>query len=1545
MARIGVFLASALAFSLLAGPVAADDRPSAASEGRPELRTELVDGSTRIWVETAGSDGTTRRSLLRETDAETALRAAGGDPAGRGLFATWDEDGERWAAHSRDGGATWSPGRRLQQELRLRERTVRPSDPMPVPTAGLALPGDGRLFVVQFRATSLPEWREALTGLGIEILASVPHNGHIIRTDGERLAEVRSLEFVERVEPYHPSYRLEPELRSALESEGDGLALVRVRVVTFEWGRAGKERVIEAAEALGAQVAAFWPSGHVVELWVGGAQLRALAAHDDVLWIDRWTEPGNDMDLVRQDAGSDWVETGFGYCGTGVRGEVMDGGIQDDHPDFDGIMLHGTYGLDSHGTATYGIVFGNGDRDGDGDGKATGHLPCGQGIFADYSEFTDRFAHTQELKQTPYFASFQTNSWGASQTTAYTSDSQEMDDIIWRLDIAILNSQSNTGSQLSRPQAWAKNVISVGGIRHYETLDTSDDAWALGASIGPASDGRIKPDVSYWYDSIYTTTTGSGYTTSFGGTSAATPESAGTLGLFVEMWADNVWGTDPAGATVFEKQPHFSTLKALLINNSQQYDFVGSGSDLSRFKQGWGRPSARVAYERAADSLVVDEEVVLELDDLVHYAVAVAPGQSELKVTMVYPDPPGTTSSSMHRLNDVNLQVTSPSATVYHGNVGLENGTESTAGGSADTLNTVENVFVRNPASGIWDVQVEAVEINQDAYLGTPGDDVTFALVVTGGSMVYTSGAGDLRITPAEIACAQSFQIRVRDGNVGSSTLTVDIASDTETTPETVVLQETPTGSGIFTGAVPTTSGAPVGGDGVVSVAHDDTVTVDYVDADDGAGGSNVAIQKTASVDCQAPVISMVTASEITDTEATLTWVTDEGADSKVNWGVTTPPDQPIVRAGSRTTHTVRIRGLSECTTYYYSVGGEDSVGNAAEEDNGGGYYLFTTLTYTGGGGLHSCREGALVIEANVVSCEGNVPLSLTDTDLNFDPGVAETAAVLLTSSTETTPETVILTETGVDTGVFTGSLPTGAGAVVADDGILQTRHDDLVTGRHDDADDGTGSPGTSTYTVRADCVGAEIAPVSVTNITELDARIDWTTSEFTTGHIEWGTTPALGNQASSDVLKTDHYVTIGTFAECGRVYFRVVATDAYGNVSTADSEGSPFEFNAYGIPGVAWEDGFETDLGWTLGGEWEIAPPLGLGTAPADPSSAFEGAGVLGHDLSGQGTYPGDYEPLSNESATSPVIDASGLTHGELKFRRWLNVTNGSFSYIDVKDSGGSWNQVFQTSISGVTESSWTAQTIDVSAYADGNSSFQIRFRERSHIASSHDAGWNVDALVLRDGSLPDVGACGGCGGAPTFAGAISATDNDPCADSGVTLTWSAAPGWGTGSTGTYAVYRDTVSGFTPGPGNLVASGLTGSSWNDTTAPNDTTLYYVVRAENDETCSGGPANGGVMDANLVYADGRDDTAQAAPGDVGDTLYVNGVNRAHARLSWSPAPGAAVYRVYRAATPDGAFGLEAEVAGETFEDPDVFADGLDGYYVVRAADACGNEGP
>jgi hypothetical protein len=99
---------------------------------------------------------------------------------------------------------------------------------------------------------------------------------------------------------------------------------------------------------------------------------------------------------------------------------------------------------------------------------------------------------------------------------------------------------------------------------------------------------------------------------------------------------------------------------------------------------------------------------------------------------MVYKDPMGTTSSTLHRINDLDLQVTSPSGIVYWGNGGLREGLWSTEGGDPDPLDTVENVFVQNPEPGLWTVTVIATEINQDSHPATPELDADYALVVSG---------------------------------------------------------------------------------------------------------------------------------------------------------------------------------------------------------------------------------------------------------------------------------------------------------------------------------------------------------------------------------------------------------------------------------------------------------------------------------------------------------------------------------------------------------------------------------------------------------------------------------------------------------------------------------------------------------------------------------------------------------------------------------------------------------------------------------------------
>ncbi len=603
-------------------------------------------------------------------------------------------------------------------------------DPAQV-ASGLAAGDGARLFIVQLVSQPLAELRRGIEDAGARVLYYLAHHAYIVEMSAAERAQVAGLPFVRWVGPYHPAYKLEEGLAEAVLEPVPSLPTRRYHIQVTGGGEAAKTVVAARVRELGGVVDGLRGSGPLLDVTLTPRQLRRIVHLDEVFFVDRWLPPRSYMDNVRIDGGADAVESVAGFTGNGVRAEVMDTGLRTDHQAWQHPpIIHGTNnGSQSHGTSVFGIVFG----DGTGNPAGRGLLPDAQGIFAQ-SSFADRAGHIGELVQDPYFAVFQTNSWGSCCTTQYTTESMEIDQIIFDNDIVILQAQANEGSQNSDVSAWAKNNVSVGGIRHFDTLTRSDDAWNNAGSIGPAEDGRVKPDLAYWYDSILTTSSSGGYT-GFGGTSAATPTTAGHFGLMFEMWSAGIFGNSiTEGGTVFDNRPHATTAKALMINTTRPYDFSGEEHDLTRVHQGWGLPNVENLYNSQGSLFVVDETDVLSNLDSTTYEITVTADTPALKATLVYLDPAGTTSSSQHRINDLTLEVTSPSAVTYFGNNGLLAGNESVAGGSPNTIDTVENVWVQNPEAGIWSIKVRADEINEDSHVETGAIDADYALVVSGGS-------------------------------------------------------------------------------------------------------------------------------------------------------------------------------------------------------------------------------------------------------------------------------------------------------------------------------------------------------------------------------------------------------------------------------------------------------------------------------------------------------------------------------------------------------------------------------------------------------------------------------------------------------------------------------------------------------------------------------------------------------------------------------------------------------------------------------------------
>lgn len=617
--------------------------------------------------------------------------------------------------------------------VRLRTRTFDPTTPegeRSRPRGNLRTT-NGRTYLVQFTTTPLDSHRAELAALGARLGAYIPDATYVVRMDKAARGRVAALPYVRWVGRYDAGDKLEG---------GAVQPSTRRYVVTLvEPDAADQRAVVRRITELGGRVDAVSAGLQLIESTLKPAQALAVAHLDPVLALDVWTAPQVDMDNARAAGGANAVETALGYLGQGVRGEVMDTGLRTTHQEFAAYppILHTANTTStSHGTSTYGQIFASGVN-----ATARGLLPQAQPIFAAHSLVSDRWEHTGQLVDPtgPYRAVFQSNSWGSALTFGYNATSAAMDDIVFDHDILICQSQGNTGNRSARPQAWAKNVMSVGGTYHYDTLSRADDAWNGGASIGPAADGRIKPDLSNYYDAVHTTASGgdASYTGTFSGTSASTPITCGYAGLIFQMWADGVFDGGPGlDRDVFASRPHAATAKALLINSADQYAFTGTSHDLARMKQGWGTASVGNLYQQAEDNdwalpILVNETDVLTGGQTATYTLT-TDGSQPLKATMVYTDPMGSPSAAQARVNDLTLKLTAPDGTVYWGNNGLAADVWSTPGGSANTIDTVENVFVQTPAAGTWTIEVIASQVSADGHVETPTTDADFALVATG---------------------------------------------------------------------------------------------------------------------------------------------------------------------------------------------------------------------------------------------------------------------------------------------------------------------------------------------------------------------------------------------------------------------------------------------------------------------------------------------------------------------------------------------------------------------------------------------------------------------------------------------------------------------------------------------------------------------------------------------------------------------------------------------------------------------------------------------
>jgi hypothetical protein len=567
----------------------------------------------------------------------------------------------------------------------------------------------GKYFaVLQFDRTVSEEQKQLLLENGVELLTYIP---------GNSFSAVIS-------KPISKQLLLKTGVSSLVELEpSDKLShrLIQKNIPSWAIKERGKvDVIVHFSKAVDASqtkdyfnykgysiIDQSWISYHFLSLRIPQSQIQTLVSIPFVEYVEPVApQPKTFNYLMRANTRANVLNAPVSAGGENLKGQGVTIGIGDDadpsnHVDLRDKVINRAAGIqNTHGTHVSGIAAGGGIKE-----------EIFQGVAPLATIVSQLFAGIY-LNAAAYVADYHmmvaNNSWGnitgeCDLTGVYDTYSKLMDDISIQYPY-LLNvfAAGNDGPFTCQPfplqyhtivsgHQSAKNVISVAWGEKNLTVSAN-------SSVGPTADGRMKPEIISQGSGVRSTAPNNDYFTDWG-TSMAAPTVAGGAALLIEKYRQLNGGADPKSGLV----------KALLMNGAMDIDRPAPD-----FKSGYGW----LNLIRSLDILKNNRYITATVNSSAtnNHSITVPAGVSQLKVMIYWHDPSAAIFAQNALVNDLDLEVNSPSGIVLPWKLNPSStGVNTDAVRAADHLNNSEQVTIDNPSAGTYTINVKGTSINSGA--------------------------------------------------------------------------------------------------------------------------------------------------------------------------------------------------------------------------------------------------------------------------------------------------------------------------------------------------------------------------------------------------------------------------------------------------------------------------------------------------------------------------------------------------------------------------------------------------------------------------------------------------------------------------------------------------------------------------------------------------------------------------------------------------------------------------------------------------------------